>query len=73
MMTIMFIFMGLISFSFVLTIFYWMQQKKLLKKNLVYKSKTVPKFDLIEVSFNDEKFNEYYEPKIIDIISNEEV
>ena len=72
MKALIFLFIVLITFSFILTIVFWVKQRKLLQKNLIHRSKYVPKFELIEVSPEDEKFNDYYEPKIIKVFSNDE-
>ncbi len=49
-----------------ITVMFFQKQKKIKSKR-----KKVPKYELIETS-NDELYYEYYEPKIIEILPNEE-
>ena len=63
---------GMVVFLFFLTGFFWRKKNQLQKKNLVHKSKEIPKFDLIEVSAEDDLYDEYYEPKIIEILPVED-
>ena len=53
-------------FLVITTIYYWRKEKK-----LKMKKQTKPKFELIEVS-DDNQYEEYYEPKIVEIVSSDE-
>ena len=63
----------IILFSLIaLTVYFWREQNKLLKKSFIHKNRKTPKFDMIEV-YEDEQYTDYYEPKIIEVVSSEEV
>lgn len=51
-----------------ITLYYWKMQRKLVKK----KRRKIPKYELIEMSGDDQAFHDYYEPQIVEIISSEE-
>ena len=67
MRVIEFVLICLIVFLIVLTICFWKWQRKLSKKR--YHG---PKYEMVEVSDLDKKYVEYYEPKIVEVISSEE-
>lgn len=62
----------LIAFLLCITIMFWKKQKLLKKKSIVHRGKKLSKFELIEVSSDDEHYNEYYEPQIVEVLPNEE-
>jgi len=51
-----------------ITLYYWKMQRKLVKK----RRRKIPKYELIEMSEDDQAFHDYYEPQIVEIISSEE-
>lgn len=56
-----------IAFLVVLTFHYWKKQRKLSKKRV-----RGPKYEIMEVSDLDDRYYEYYEPKIVEVISSDE-
>lgn len=56
-----------IFFLVAITSYYWKMQKRLLSRR-----KKKPKYELIEVSEEANQYNEYYEPKIVEVVSSEE-
>ena len=64
-----FILLVFILFLIGITTYYWGEQKRLLEKK---RKKKKPKFELIEVSGDDDQYNEYYEPKIVEVVSSDE-
>ena len=58
----------IIVFMVFMTFYFYRQEKKLRKKK---KSKK-PKYELVEVSTEADKFNDYYEPKIVEVVSSDE-
>lgn len=63
--------LGFIIFLVLLTVFFYQKQRKLSKKNIVHKSKNVPKYEILETS-DDTLYYEYYEPKIVKILPLDE-
>ena len=61
------ILLGILFFLVIVTIYYWKKQKKLKKKH-----HRKPKYEVVEVSDLDEQYDEYYEPKIVEIVSSDE-
>ncbi len=72
MKMIVVLFTFFLFFSFTFTMFFWNKQKGLKKKS-IHHIKNVSKFDLIEISPKDDSYNEYYEPKIIEVLPNEDI
>lgn len=72
-MQVIFIFLSLlISFLILTTFSFWGEQKRLKKRQMIHRNKKLSKFDLIEVSSKDRLFDEYYEPKIVEVLPNKE-
>ena len=58
----------ILVFLCITTYYYWKKHEKMIHTRNVQ----VPKYELVEVSPDDKKYDEYYEPKIIEIISSDE-
>ena len=58
---------AIISFLIILTFHYWKKQRKLSKKRV-----RGPKYEIVEVSDLDKRYVEYYEPRIVEVISTDE-
>ena len=61
------ILLGILFFLVMTTVYYWKKQKRLKKR---YRRR--PKYEVVEVSALDEQYNEYYEPKIVEVVSSDE-
>ncbi len=58
----------LIVFLVILTVFYWK-----MKKSLSNKCKIDSKYEFMEVSELDRYYHDYYEPRIVEVISSEDI
>jgi len=50
-----------------ITFYYWKKQKDMMKLK-----RKRSKFDIVEVSYKDQEYNDYYEPHITEIVSTDE-
>ncbi len=50
------------------TIYYFRMQRRMVKK----RRKRKPKYELVEINEKDDLYHEYYEPKIVEVVSTEE-
>lgn len=62
------IMISIIAIMILTTLYYYRMQRKMVKK----RRKRKPKYELIEVNEKDNLFHEYYEPKIVVVVSSEE-
>ena len=62
------IMISIIAVMILITLYYFRMQRKMIKK----RRKRKPKYELIEVNEKDNLFHEYYEPKIVEVVSSEE-